>query len=269
MKIENINVGIVQGRLTKSKKLQHFPKNPSKEFFLAKKLGYKFIEIFAERKINKLNPIWFGYQNSHVQSNKDSNLSFFSACDDFVILNGFNKKYLAYIESLINNLSKLEIKRFIIPLEGKSKVTKQNIKKIILYLRKISKICSKKKIPYLLIESNCSYSIFEQIKKEVKSKNLFFLYDLGNRSKYYPNVYEDILKFGKNIKHIHIKDKNSNNENVIIGSGEVDFVSAFKAIKKIFKKDLAFVFENNRGLNPELTAKKNLKFLKKLIQNTI
>ena len=137
------------------------------------------------------------------------------------------------------------------------------------HLRKISKICSKKKIPYLLIESNCSYSIFEQIKKGVKYKNLFFLYDLGNRAKYYPNVYEDILKFGKNIKHIHIKDKNSKNENVIIGSGKVHFVRAFKAIKKIFKKDLAFVFENNRGSNPESTAKKNLKFLKGLIQNTI
>tara|TARA_X000000950_G_scaffold286757_1_gene396701 strand:- start:2051 stop:2860 length:810 start_codon:yes stop_codon:yes gene_type:complete len=269
MNFKNINIGIVQGRLTKSKELQQFPKNPFKEFYIAKKLGYKFIEIFTERKINKNNPIWSQSPNLYLQKKKTNYLSLFSACDDFVILNGFNKRYLVYIQSLVNNLSKLKINRLIIPLEQRSKVTNHNLKKIIFYLKKISKICSRKKIPYLLIESNCNYSIFEKIQKGVNSKNLFFLYDLGNRANYFPDVYKDILKFGKNIKHIHIKDKNSKSKNVIIGTGKVDFVNAFKAVKKIFNNDLAFVFENNRGANPEISAKKNLNFLKGLIQNII
>ena len=46
-------------------------------------------------------------------------------------------------------------------------------------------------------------------------------------------------------------------------------MNAFKAVKKIFNNDLAFVFENNRGANPEISAKKNLNFLKGLIQNII
>ena len=53
--------GIIQGRLTKSPKgiLQYFPKNKWKnEFKDAKKLGFNFIEIFADRTFNPLNPIW-------------------------------------------------------------------------------------------------------------------------------------------------------------------------------------------------------------------
>ena len=58
MKIKKSFIGIVQGRLTISKKLQNFPKNPFYEFNLANKLGYNFIELFTERKFNRKNPIW-------------------------------------------------------------------------------------------------------------------------------------------------------------------------------------------------------------------
>ena len=45
-------LGIVQGRLTYAgKKLQAFPKNPFKEFSIASKNGYDFIEFFSERNI--------------------------------------------------------------------------------------------------------------------------------------------------------------------------------------------------------------------------
>ena len=52
-------IGVIQGRLTQSgKKLQCFPKDPFKEFKIASKIQYDFIEFFAERYINKNNPIW-------------------------------------------------------------------------------------------------------------------------------------------------------------------------------------------------------------------
>ena len=37
MKLKDIYFGIIQGRLTKSKAIQKFPKNPFKEFITAKK----------------------------------------------------------------------------------------------------------------------------------------------------------------------------------------------------------------------------------------
>ena len=50
--LEKNYIGIVQGRLTASQEMQEFPKNPSKEFEIANKLGYNFIELFTEKKFN-------------------------------------------------------------------------------------------------------------------------------------------------------------------------------------------------------------------------
>jgi sugar phosphate isomerase/epimerase len=255
-------IGIVQGRLTPSKTLQHFPKDPFKEFSLANKIGYDFIELFTERKFNKKNPIWSNYgRKLLIKHSKKNNLLLYSLCDDHIILNGFNNKYLSYVKRLTKFLNELKINIFIIPLEGKAQITENNLKKITLYLKKISQICSKNKIKYFLIESNVGFEVFNKIKKNLKKEKLYFLYDLGNRVNQYPDLYKDILNFGRNIKQIHMKDKNNKNENVVIGKGNVNFDIAFKAIKKLQKNNLSFVFENNRGNNAFLSAKKNFNFL--------
>ena len=267
MKIKKRYIGIVQGRLTVSKELQSFPKKPFREFDLAKKLGYNFIELFTERKFNRKNPIWSLESRERLKKiAKSNNLTLLTACDNHIISSGFNKKYLIYVRRLIKNLSKLKIKKFIIPLEGKAEVSSLNLKKTILFLNKISQICYKEKINYLLIESNIDFNTFQNIRNSIKRKNIFFLYDLGNRVNFYKNVFLDILKFGNNIKQIHIKDKDSYNKNVLIGKGNVDFKAAFRAIKKISQKNLSFAFENNRGKNPLITARKNINFFKKLIK---
>ena len=106
--------------------------------------------------------------------------------------------------------------------------------------------------------------MFKKIKKAVNSKNLFFLYDTGNRVNYNSNIYKDILQFGNNIKQIHLKDKNDKGKNVIIGKGNVNFYKVAKAIKKIKNKQFTIVFENNKG-SEQKNAKNNLNFIKKLL----
>lgn len=267
MKKKNlVKIGIVQGRLTNSKKLQNLPKNPIKEFNVAKELGYNFIEIFAERKKNKKNPIWNnGLLEDYINYARDNNLIFESACDDYIIKNGFNTRYLKYVNLLLKNLSKLKIKKFILPLEGKAEINQHNIKKIIFYLNKISIICKKNKIPNLLIEANIDSEIFFLIKKNIINKNIFFLYDLGNRVNKFKNVQEDIASFKNHIRQFHIKDKNSKDINVPIGTGNVNFKKAFTEIRKNLNKNISFVFENNRENDAYKTAQKNIMFLKKLI----
>ena len=111
-----------------------------------------------------------------------------------------------------------------------------------------------------------NFEMFNYIKKKINKKNLYFLYDLGNRSIRHKDVYSDVLKFGKYIKHIHLKDKNQYGENVMIGKGKVNFLQAFKAIKIIYSKNISFAFENNRGKNAIESAKKNIFFFKKLFK---
>ena len=127
----------------------------------------------------------------------------------------------------------------------------------------ISKICKTKKIE-LLIESNMSPNEFFYLKKKIKSDNFYFLFDTGNRVLLKKNLVTDIYKFNKEIKHVHLKDKNLKDKNVIFGNGEVKFVPIFKALKKINYKG-SFTIESQRGKDIINQATQNYIFFKKLI----
>ena len=78
-------------------------------------------------------------------------------------------------------------------------------------------------------------------------------------------MYEDIEKFNKTINHIHIKDKNINKKNVLLGKGLVNFDLLFLKLKKINYKN-SFTIESTRGKNFLISAKKNYLFLKKYVK---
>ena len=260
-------LGIIQGRLTYSgKKLQAFPKNPFDEFKIASKIKYNFIEFFAERNINKNNPIWSneGIKN-YIKFARLNNIKIYSFCDDYFIKNSLaEEKNLIYALRVLKRVNLLKIKKYIIPLYGRSFINSKNKKKIIKNLSIISKICSNYKIE-LLLESNMAPKKFDEIKKNIKSNNCFFLFDTGNRVVLKRDFFLDLQSFGNNIRHIHLKDKNNFKENVIIGNGLVDFDLFFFYLKKIKYKN-SFSIESQRGNNIFRQAKKNYTFFQRLIK---
>jgi sugar phosphate isomerase/epimerase len=106
---------------------------------------------------------------------------------------------------------------------------------------------------------------FEEIKKNIKSNNCFFLFDTGNRVVLKRDFFLDLQSFGNNIRHIHLKDKNNFKENVIIGKGLVNFDLFFFYLKKIKYKN-SFSIESQRGNNIFKQAKKNYNFFQRLIK---
>ena len=263
-------LGIVQGRLSYAgRKLQFFPKNPFHEFKIASKIGYDFIELFGERIKNNKNPIWSNNGiEKYFRISKKSGVKLFSFCDDYIINHSLSsKRTLDEILNILPRLYKLKIKKYILPLYGKSEINLKNKNKIYKNLSIISNICEKYNIE-LLFESNMSPEEFNILKKNINSKNCFFLFDTGNRILLKSNPIKDIYKFKKNIKHIHLKDKNIYNKNVIFGEGKVNFKSIFTALKKINYKE-SFTIESQRGKNIELQATKNYFFFKKLINEYI
>ena len=259
-------LGIVQGRLSFSgKKLQCFPKKPLDEFKLASKIGYDFIEFFGERVKNNNNPIWTDNGiKKYIKASKKYKQKVYSFCDDYIISNSLgSKKTLNQIMITINQLHKLNIKKYILPLYGRSFISKQNKRKITDNLTIISKICKKNKIE-LLIESNMRPKEFFNLKKKIKSNNFYFLFDTGNRVLLKKNLVLDICKFKNEIKHIHLKDKNFKNKNVIFGKGEVKFKFIFEELKKINYKG-SFTIESQRGKNIKNQATENYIYFKKLI----
>lgn len=259
-------LGIVQGRLTfAGKKLQCFPADPFKEFKIASKIGYEFIELFGERKFNKKNPIWSNIGiKKYIKASKKNNVKIISFCDDYVINHSLStNKTLGLILELLKKLNKLKIKKYILPLYGSSQLNSANKSKILKNLSIISKACKKNNMD-LLLESNMTPKQFEILKKKINSTNCYFLFDTGNRILKNKNPTKDILEFKKNIKHVHLKDKNINNKNVIFGYGKVNFNLIFTALKKIKYKG-SFAIESQRGKNITLQATKNLNFFKTLI----
>ena len=107
-------IGIVQGRLTYSgKKLQSFPKHPFKEFKLAAKLGYDFIEFFAEKTKNYKNPIWSNSgKQKYIQFSKINRIKIFSFCDNYIIKHSIHSpQTLREITNTLEQIEELKIKK--------------------------------------------------------------------------------------------------------------------------------------------------------------
>jgi sugar phosphate isomerase/epimerase len=210
-------IGVIQGRLTHSgKKLQCFPKDPFKEFSIAAKIKYDFIEFFAERKMNKDNPIWSNEGiKKYIKFARLNNIKIYSFCDDYYINHSLvEKKTLIYALRILKRINLLKIKKYIVPLYGKSFVNSKNEKRIVKNLSIIAKACNNYKIQ-LLLESNMSPQKFETIKKIIKYDNCFFLFDSGNRVVLKRDFFSDLQLFGRNIAHIHLKDKNNYNAMIL------------------------------------------------------
>ena len=95
---------------------------------------------------------------------------------------------------------------------------------------------------------------------KLKSKSIKIVFDTGNRIAHGHKIFDDILILKDKIEHIHLKDKNMQNENVIMGTGMVNFLEVFSALKEInFKK--TFTFETRRGIDPISTCKFNINLM--------
>ena len=138
-----------------------------------------------------------------------NSIKIYSFCDDYIINHALSsKKTLAEVVKTLQRLTKLNIKKYILPLYGKSEISVKNKSRIFKNLSTISNLCKKNNME-LLLESNMSPKEFTILKRNINSKNCFFLFDTGNRILLKKNPVHDIYQFKNNIRHIHLKDKNT------------------------------------------------------------
>ena len=69
------------------------------------------------------------------------------------------------------------------------------------------------------------------------------------------------MDLGDVISHVHIKDKDLNGDNVVLGTGLVDFYSIMEALNQINYTN-PLIFETHRGKDPIQTAMHNQNFIK-------
>ena len=95
--------------------------------------------------------------------------------------------------------------------------------------------------------------------------NIGVCFDLGNIRSTGLHPEKEILKLGKLINHVHIKDRLIGGPNVMLGDGDVDFKACFKSLRDIHYLG-RFIMETRYFNNPVNEASKNLNYLKKAVR---
>lgn len=271
MKLEENNeqskleFGIVQGRLIESPAglIQHFPKdNWEDEFSIASSLSIENIELIADREYNSNNPIWTDEGvDKLINLSLNKNVNIHTVCNDHIINYSLvnNNDILNQNLRLIEISKKLNCNKFILPFFEESELNMSNYKEFIKPLRVIAEACLKANL-ILCIETILNGKELLVLLNEINHINVKVVFDTGNRIAFGHDLYQDIILLNNHIEHIHIKDKNINNENVLLGLGLVNFLQVFKALKNI-NYNKSYTFETVRGSSPVNTCKHNISFI--------
>jgi len=261
-----IRFGIVQGRLIQSPPghLQWFPQDCwESEFFIASALGLDYIELIAERNHNPNNPIWNDAGTDRIKTLvKRNGLSLHAFCNDFIVDHALPKSedVLAQNLKLIERGALLGCKKYILPLFEKSELTIDNLEEYIEPLHTIADRAAESGI-IICLETVLNGAELVEALDRINHPAISVVYDTGNRVAFGHNLPTDIRLLGSRISHVHIKDKNAANENVILGTGLVNFLQVFEALDDIDYNG-PYTFETNRGNNPIRTALFNMALVK-------
>jgi sugar phosphate isomerase/epimerase len=267
MKSELSNAyGIVQGRLIKSpmNQLQWFPQYQwEKEFELASKVGFSYIEFIAERQHNADNPIWNDYEIEKIKKlAKENELHLYAFCNDFIIDHCLieSTKVIDQTLKLISQGKKLGLEKLILPLFEKSEMSFGNYKSYKDALIELGDVALENNMS-ICLETILNGEELLEIINDLNHSNIHCVFDTGNRIAFGHDIYSDIILLGDYIKHIHIKDKNENDENVLLGTGKVNFQMVFQCLDEI-NYNSTYTFETFRGNHPVETAQYNIAFAK-------
>lgn len=261
-----LKYGIVQGRLTQSPngQLQWFPQGQwESEFYIANAIGLKYIELIAERNHNPKNPIWDDAGIEKIKNlSVQNSLECYSICNDYLIDNGIlgieQEKVLKQLHLFTDRAVLLNMQLLILPLFEESELNKDNFNDFIPIIKDFAEYVKGKDIT-ICLETILDGKNLSDFIDAVESPNVKCVFDTGNRIAYGHSIYSDIILLGDKVGHVHIKDKNSDDCNVLLGNGLVNFFEVFKALSEI-KYSGSHTFETNRGKNPIKTANFNMNF---------
>lgn len=257
-----LRFGVVQGRLIQSPagQLQWFPQDDwESEYYVASAIGFDYIELIAERHMNPANPIWTDHGVARIKILAAACcLSMHALCNDYVIDHPMDSDPAVVGQNLrlLDQAAELGCEKFVLPLFEASELNRTNLKAFVDPLRVIARAAAKHRIQVCL-ETILPAADLLIVLEELAEDNINVVFDTGNRVAFGHDLPGDIRMLGGRISHVHIKDKNAANENVLLGTGLVNFLEVFKALGDINYVG-PYTFETQRGKYPVKTAEFNM-----------
>lgn len=276
MKTKNTRkIGIMQGRLTDSDRLDFFPfDNWENEFSIAKKIGFDAIEWGFPAENWRKNPILSEKGVAKIKKLcRKNNILISSICGYFFVNFGFSGKQARESANILNRLikqgAKIGAKKIVIPFLGKEEIkSERQKKKIIKNIKPCLKAAEKYGIE-LLFETSLPPEELGKFIERFNCPAIKACYDIGNCTTFFgKRVPADIIKLGSLITEIHIKDRKfKENRSYPLGQGEVDFDAIFHSLAMInFAGPLVFEAARKPRTNNITLNKRYLKFIKRYLK---
>ena len=260
MSFSKYKFGVTQGRLTKSSELQRFPYEAWQlEFGNASEIGISYIELLSEENFNPNNPLWSSLGRAEIKNLcKNNKLDLYSIVCDYSIAHSLiddfeNNSCAHYTKNLFPAAYDLGCNIIVLPLMEESNIDAKNMYKFKNVLEYLSNEANNQNIK-ICLETHLKSSDIVDLLISINKENIKAVFDTGNRVLLDEDMYSEILTLKKYLKHVHIKDKNIEGNNVILGEGLVKFKDVFSALNKINYCG-SLTFETQRGTEPIKTHK--------------
>lgn len=273
-------VSIVQGRLTISHngKLQCFPKNNwQREFDIARQCDFDAIELLFEEHNDSENPLLSDRGVDALNRTMDaSRIKVSSILVDYSMaftiwtVGKYYQEALVNFENLTRRAKLLNVDKIVLPLFELDELDWGGwLERFKRELSHCVEVAARAGVKIALETNLCAENILENLRK-LGNPDVFFCYDLGNATAFGHNLENEIRLLSHKILTVHVKDRLARQgPNVKLGTGNVDFSKAFRALRGINYRGY-LVCETMRGSDPVETARYHNRFIRQqLSQNAV
>ena len=234
----------MQGRLSPlyNNKIQSFPKyHWRNEFKKIRELKINMMEWTLDHKEIIKNPINTIEGKKEIVDLKNKyKIDINSLTGDCFMQKPFWKqkgkkkdKLINIFKQVLQNSSKIGVKKIILPLVDNGSVkNNQQLKILISTLKKFIPILKKNK-QEILFELNFNPTKALSFIKKFDRNYFGINYDIGNSSSLGFQSKDEIKTYGNFIKNVHIKDRYFRGTTVRLGRGDADFNEVFINLKKL------------------------------------
>ena len=268
-------IGIMQGRLSPpiGGRIQAFPWNTwEKEFKEAATVGFDEIEFIFEVQDCKSNPLFTREGLDKIKGISDeTGIQVNYVCADYFMERPFfrvsennRNQSVETLKYLIKQCAKIGITSIEIPLVDNSKIETEKEEELFIE-------CLKECLPVaetynvkLGLETSLNPDDFKALLQRINHPLIGANYDTGNSASLGYDPEEEILKLGKWIDNVHIKDRVLGGGTVPLGEGDTDFDLVFKTLGKISYKG-SFILQVARAGDEIESAKKNMAFVRNFL----
>lgn len=254
------SIGLIQGRLFPKyiDQLQVFPdKTWKKEINILREIGFDYIELLWDKK-KSIKQIW----EIQDQILLHSKIQAHSICLDSITFKNTSNSIINEIDDVIRTFGKKTPSILVIPLLSKAGINSfGKLKDFIanVNMHNVMKSIKEYNIKLAIEIDMPSSHVLDALNFD-KSGLIGVCIDSGNLWNYSESPTKDILTLSEKVIHVHIKDKDSIGNNVMLGKGLVKFNEFFKALIEIgYSKNMTL--ETKYFKDPIVEAKNNLQYI--------